>query len=161
MAVYVCPDGDVLDGKADNLPVAAYRGTGPDLAQRHLVTGRYQPGDDDTLPSVLQCEAGRQRLQRDSYRIVRVQVYRDVPQARSTGRGRLNLNSDPGHPDVSVALLASGMQRRLVVAIVLGIFAMVALFIASALLPPMLLAVALMVVVLLAFVAVALFWRGE
>jgi hypothetical protein len=53
------------------------------------------------------------------------------------------------------------MQRRLVVAIVLGIFAMVALFIASALLPPMLLAVALMVVVLLAFVAVALFWRGE
>jgi hypothetical protein len=53
------------------------------------------------------------------------------------------------------------MQHRLVIAIVLGIFAIIALFVASALLPPTLLAVALMVVVLLAFVAVALFWRGE
>jgi hypothetical protein len=53
------------------------------------------------------------------------------------------------------------MQRRLILAIVLGILAIVALFVASALLPPTFLAVALMIVVMLAFVAVALFWRGE
>jgi hypothetical protein len=53
------------------------------------------------------------------------------------------------------------MQRRWLLAIVLGIFAIIALFVASALLPPMFLAVALMVVVLLAFVAVGLMWRGE
>lgn len=53
------------------------------------------------------------------------------------------------------------MQRRWILAVVLGIFAIIALFVASALLPPAFLAVALMVAVSLAFGAVALFWRGE
>jgi hypothetical protein len=60
-----------------------------------------------------------------------------------------------------MTLLRSGMQRRVILATVLGILAIIALFVASALLPPMLLAVALMVVVLLAFLVVALLWRGE
>lgn len=65
------------------------------------------------------------------------------------------------HEQVSVALLASGMQRRWVLAIVAGIVAIIALFVASALLPPTFLAVGLMVLVVVAFVAVGLLWRGE
>ncbi len=53
------------------------------------------------------------------------------------------------------------MQRRWILAIVLGIFAIIALFVASALLPPAFLEVGLMVMVILAFGAVALLWRGE
>ena len=45
--------------------------------------------------------------------------------------------------------------------IVLGVLAIIALFVASALLPPMLLAVALMGLVVLGFVAVAIFWHGD
>lgn len=53
------------------------------------------------------------------------------------------------------------MQRRLILLIVLGVLAIIALFVASALLPPMLLAVALMGLVVLGFVAVAIFWHGD
>jgi hypothetical protein len=83
----------------------------------------------------------------------------DVVQASVAGCRGLQIDGRVRHgPE---ALLGSGMQRRWVITIVCGIFAIIALFVASALLPPTFLAVALMVVVILAFGAVALLWRGE
>jgi hypothetical protein len=152
---------DVFGGKADDLAVAANRGTRRKGSERDFVASRDQPRDDEGAVRGQETQARRERLQRNRYRIRWVEVYGHIGQKGSAGSCRLKGDGSVCHGWRSGSLLASGMQRRWLLAIVLGIFAIIALFVASALLPPMFLAVALMVVVLLAFVAVGLMWRGE
>jgi hypothetical protein len=161
MAMEMHPGRNILGGKADDLPVTAHGVTGTEIVQRDLMTGRYKPGHGDGVAATFQPEARGERLQRDRYRISRMEQRGNILQSSRTGGGKLKVNRSLRHGQAPEALLASVMQRRLILLIVLGVLAMVALFVASALLPPTLLAVTLMGLVVLGFVGVAIFWRGE